>query len=102
MIDRLCSDGHARTGRTDVLGWKEAAASSSPAVSVEPQHYKETFMNIDDLVLVSIDDHVVEPPDMFSGRLASKYVDDAPKVVTDDNGVDRWMYRAAARPASSV
>ena len=52
-------------------------------------------MNIDDLVLVSIDDHVVEPPDMFSGRLASKYVDDAPKVVTDDNGVDRWMYRGA-------
>ena len=26
-------------------------------------------MNIDDLVLVSIDDHVVEPPNMFDGRL---------------------------------
>ena len=50
-------------------------------------------MNIDDLVLVSIDDHVVEPPNMFDGRLAAKYVDDAPRVVKDDNGVDRWMYR---------
>ncbi|MET0911516.1 MAG: amidohydrolase, partial [Ilumatobacteraceae bacterium] len=50
-------------------------------------------MNINDLVLVSIDDHVVEPPNMFDGRLAAKYVDDAPRVVKDDNGVDRWMYR---------
>ena len=48
-------------------------------------------MNIDDLVLVSIDDHVVEPPNMFDGRLPAKYVDDAPRVVKDDNGVDRWM-----------
>ncbi len=50
-------------------------------------------MNIDDLVLVSIDDHVVEPPNMFDGRLPAKYVDDAPRVEKDDNGVDRWMYR---------
>ena len=35
-------------------------------------------MNLNDLVLVSIDDHVVEPPNMFDGRLAAKYVDDAP------------------------
>ncbi|MCA9206026.1 MAG: hypothetical protein KDA59_23395, partial [Planctomycetales bacterium] len=50
-------------------------------------------MNVDDLVLVSIDDHVVEPPDMFDGRLPAKYVEDAPKVVKDDQGIDRWMYR---------
>ena len=50
-------------------------------------------MNVDDLVLVSIDDHVVEPPNMFDGRLPAKYVDHAPRVVKDDNGVDRWMYR---------
>ena len=92
MIDRLCSDGHAghRVQRTS-----SGASGPHPvaSTSVEPQPRKETFMNIDDLVLVSIDDHVVEPPDMFAGRLASKYVDDAPKVVTDEDGVDRWMYR---------
>ena len=26
-------------------------------------------MNVDDMVLVSVDDHVVEPPDMFDGHL---------------------------------
>ena len=37
-------------------------------------------MNIDDLILVSVDDHVVEPPDMFDGHMPAKYQDRAPKV----------------------
>ena len=27
-------------------------------------------MMVDDLILVSVDDHVVEPTDLFSGRLS--------------------------------
>src|SRR5690606_21108825 len=50
-------------------------------------------MNTDDLILVSIDDHVVEPPDMFDGHLPKKWADLAPKVVVDDQGIDRWIYR---------
>ncbi|MGW0249024.1 amidohydrolase family protein [Nocardia goodfellowii] len=50
-------------------------------------------MNIDDMILVSIDDHVVEPLDMFDGRVPAKWADLAPKVVIDDKGVDRWIYR---------
>ncbi|MBY8861433.1 amidohydrolase [Nocardia sp. CA2R105] len=50
-------------------------------------------MNIDDMILVSIDDHVVEPLDMFRGRVPEKWADLAPKVIIDDNGVDRWVYR---------
>ncbi|MET8655377.1 amidohydrolase family protein [Nocardia aurea] len=50
-------------------------------------------MNIDDLILVSIDDHVVEPLDMFDGHVPKKWVDYAPKVVVDDQGIDRWIYR---------
>ena len=30
-------------------------------------------MDINDMVLVSVDDHVVEPPDLFEGRLPAKY-----------------------------
>ena len=26
-------------------------------------------MHIDDLILISVDDHVVEPPDMFDGHI---------------------------------
>src|SRR5688572_31223470 len=29
-------------------------------------------MQVDDLILVSVDDHVVEPPDLFEGRLSKK------------------------------
>jgi hypothetical protein len=43
-------------------------------------------MKADDLILVSVDDHLVEPPDMFKGRLPKKFVDQAPKVVRLDDG----------------
>jgi predicted TIM-barrel fold metal-dependent hydrolase len=49
-------------------------------------------MNTDDLILVSVDDHVVEPPDMFDGRIPAKYRDRAPKVVTKDDGTDAWVF----------
>lgn len=39
-------------------------------------------MKIDDVVLFSVDDHVVEPPHVFEGRLAKQYADLAPKFVT--------------------
>ncbi|WP_174184176.1 amidohydrolase family protein [Nocardia barduliensis] len=50
-------------------------------------------MNTDDMILVSIDDHVVEPLEMFDGHVPKKWADFAPKVVVDDNGIDRWVYR---------
>jgi len=49
-------------------------------------------MNIDEMVMVSVDDHVVEPPDLFEGRLPAKYVDLAPKFITNDDGTDAWLY----------
>ncbi|OHV67066.1 amidohydrolase family protein [Pseudofrankia sp. BMG5.36] len=50
-------------------------------------------MNVDEMVLVSIDDHVVEPPDMFRNTVPAKWADEAPHVVTDSGGVDRWVYQ---------
>jgi predicted TIM-barrel fold metal-dependent hydrolase len=49
-------------------------------------------MNTDDLILVSVDDHVVEPPDMFDGHIPAKYRDRAPKVVTKSDGTDAWVF----------
>ncbi len=49
-------------------------------------------MNIDDMVLVSVDDHVVEPPHLFEGRLPAKYADLAPKFITRDDGTNAWVY----------
>jgi predicted TIM-barrel fold metal-dependent hydrolase len=49
-------------------------------------------LNIDDMVLVSVDDHVVEPPHLFEGRLPAKYADRAPRFVTRDDGTNAWRY----------
>lgn len=42
--------------------------------------------------IVSVDDHLVEPPDMFEGRLPAKFQDQAPRVVEAENGAEAWEY----------
>ncbi len=55
-------------------------------------------MQIEDLILVSVDDHVVEPPDIFEGRLSGRAADRAPYVTRTDEGRDLWMFEGAAMP----
>ena len=49
-------------------------------------------MKLNDMVLVSVDDHVVEPPHLFQGRLPAKYADLAPQFVTRADGTNAWRY----------
>jgi predicted TIM-barrel fold metal-dependent hydrolase len=49
-------------------------------------------MDMNDMVLVSVDDHVVEPPDLFKGRLPAKYADLAPELVIREDGTSAWTY----------
>jgi predicted TIM-barrel fold metal-dependent hydrolase len=51
-----------------------------------------TDIAIDDLILVSVDDHVVEPPHLFDGRLAARFEDRAPRLIRKDDGTDVWTY----------
>ena len=57
-------------------------------------------MDAGDLILVSVDDHLIEPPDMFEGRLPARYQDEAPRVVRTDTGSD-VRYDPAAKPGIS-
>jgi predicted TIM-barrel fold metal-dependent hydrolase len=50
------------------------------------------LMDVDRMILVSVDDHVVEPPDMFEGRVPARYRDLAPRVVTQPDGSQVWRY----------
>jgi predicted TIM-barrel fold metal-dependent hydrolase len=50
----------------------------------EPREVKYT--------IISVDDHLVEPPDMFEGRLPAKYQDLAPKVVETEQGHEVWEF----------
>jgi hypothetical protein len=49
-------------------------------------------VNIDDMILVSVDDHVIEPPGIFDGRLPTRYADLAPRLERDEQGVYSWTY----------
>ena len=44
----------------------------------EPQRIRYT--------LISVDDHLVEPPWLFEGRVPARFADRAPKVVEGDDG----------------
>ena len=53
-------------------------------------------MQMDDMILVSIDDHMIEPPDLFENHVPDKWKDDMPKVVQNENGVDEWHFQGSA------
>ena len=40
-------------------------------------------MKLDDMILVSVDDHVIEPPTVFENHLPKRWADRAPKLVYD-------------------
>jgi predicted TIM-barrel fold metal-dependent hydrolase len=48
-------------------------------------------MRIEDMVLVSVDDHLIEPADMFANHVPARYRDRAPTVVKE-NGADTWVF----------
>src|SRR5579871_3785578 len=55
-------------------------------------------MNKEDMMLISVDDHTVEPPDMFKNHLSKKYIDDAPRLVHNEDGSDMWKFRDTVIP----
>ncbi len=55
-------------------------------------------MNVDELIFISVDDHVVEPPDVFEGRVPRRYADAAPRVERTETGDDVWLFDGQVVP----
>ncbi|HTR70742.1 MAG TPA: amidohydrolase family protein [Mycobacteriales bacterium] len=55
-------------------------------------------MNVEDMIMISVDDHVVEPPTMFDAHIPDRYRDRAPKIVRQDDGSDVWTFNGAIIP----
>ena len=53
---------------------------------------------MEDLVLVSVDDHVVEPPEMFDRHLPERWRDEAPRLVRREDGSDAWLFQGKELP----
>lgn len=48
-----------------------------------------------DLIFVSVDDHVLEPPTMFEGRLPAKFAARGPQFFADETGKGSWIVDGA-------
>jgi predicted TIM-barrel fold metal-dependent hydrolase len=53
-------------------------------------------------VIISADDHLIEPPNLFEGRVPEKYTDVAPKVVETEAGHQVWRYGGATYPCAGI
>jgi predicted TIM-barrel fold metal-dependent hydrolase len=73
------------TNLADKLLEYGAASATMPAPRREPGPRPRP------LTIVSVDDHLLEPPDMFTGRLPARFGNRAPHVERDDAGVDWWV-----------
>ena len=49
-------------------------------------------MELNDLILISTDDHIIEPPDVFKNHIASRWQESAPHMVRRADGSDVWLY----------
>jgi predicted TIM-barrel fold metal-dependent hydrolase len=59
-------------------------------------------MNVDDMILISIDDHVIEPRDMFDRHVPAKFRDQAPKLVMDDDGMEAWTFQGQVSKSTGL
>src|SRR5580700_5145232 len=75
-----CSDGCGSRA-----GVPRSKASRCPNAS-------RRTMNAEDLILISVDDHICEPADMFDAHVPERYREQAPRVVTDAEGGQQWWY----------
>lgn len=83
-IDDLSSD----------LSFTTAATGDDRTVTFlpEPERAERLY------TVISVDDHIVEPPDTFEGRVPARFADRAPRVVTTDGGGETWLFDGQELP----
>jgi predicted TIM-barrel fold metal-dependent hydrolase len=52
--------------------------------------------------IVSVDDHIIEPPHLWQNRLAQRYQAEAPRVVRMEPGVDGWSFNGEVIPVMGM
>ncbi|HVV30439.1 MAG TPA: amidohydrolase family protein [Mycobacteriales bacterium] len=50
-------------------------------------------MKAEDLIMVSIDDHIIEPPDVFQNHMPPSLRDKGPQFERLENGIDQWVFQ---------
>ncbi|MCH2170691.1 amidohydrolase [Myxococcota bacterium] len=55
-------------------------------------------MQMEDMILVSVDDHVCEPPNMWDNHVPASWKDRAPRLIHKDGDVDVWTFEGKQIP----
>lgn len=76
------------------LLFTKAATGAGRTVTFLPEPERAARRHL----VISADDHVVEPPDTFVGRIPRKLVDRAPRIVETDAGDETWIYDGTELP----
>ena len=68
-----------------------------------PTHYEVRFIPEPSpqkrwATLISVDDHIIEPPDTFAARMPAKYEALAPRVIETENGAQAWLWNDELLP----
>ena len=83
-IDELAANPNFTTAKTG----EDRSVTFLPDPPRAPRRY----------TVISVDDHIVEPPDTFTGRLPRKFADRAPRVVDTAEGGQTWVYDGQELP----
>ena len=59
-------------------------------------------MKMEDMVIISVDDHVCEPGDMFDRHLSGEALASAPKLRTKSTGTQYWEYQGIKLPSVAL
>jgi len=81
----MSEPGGAAVPLLEKLGTAKASGRLLP--DPEPREVRYT--------VISVDDHLVEPPHLFEGRLPARLQDRAPRIVEDADGRQQWVYEDA-------
>ena len=80
----------------NVLGGRGGRRSTTSTVRLAPDpEPRERIWPI-----FSVDDHVIEPPHMFEGRIPARFAEVAPRIVEEDDGSQVW--RIADRTMKTI
>jgi predicted TIM-barrel fold metal-dependent hydrolase len=69
-------------------GTHHAEATFLPDPEPRPRHY----------TIISVDDHLIEPADVFQKRVPEAMREQAPHIVTNDSGRETWVYEEGFYP----
>ena len=87
------TDGAGTVENTDARPRSETAVGPRPVAMLPDPEARPIRVPI-----ISVDDHLIEPPDLFEGRMPASFAERAPRIVELENGQQAWEYESRLYP----